>query len=121
MIRHELHEDDGILIVSPEAPLAAADFKSLAQEVDPYIEREGRLAGLLIEAAVFPGWQDFGALISHLRFVRDHHRKIRRIAMVSDSAVLTIAPRLAEHFVAAQVKHFTQRDRQAALDWLRGS
>ncbi len=102
-------------------PANSEDFKSLARDVDPYIERKGELAGLLIEAAAFPGWRDFGALISHLRFVRDHHRKIRRIAVVSDSAVLTIAPRLAEHFVAAQVKHFTQRDRQAALDWLRGS
>jgi hypothetical protein len=121
MIRHELHEDDGILIVSPEAPLAAADFKSLAQEVDPYIERKGKLAGLLIEAATVPGWQDFGALLSHLKFVRDHHRKIRRIAVVSDSKVLTVAPHIMEHFVAAQVKHFSQGERQAALDWLRGS
>ena len=121
MIRHELLQDKGILVVSPEAPLAADDFTTLAREVDPYIERKGALAGLLIETATVPGWQDFGALVSHLRFVRDHHRKIRRIAVVSDSAVLTIAPHIMKHFVAAEVKHFSQRDRQTALDWLRGA
>ncbi len=81
MIRHELREDDGILIVSPEASLTSEDFISLARDVDPYIERKGGLAGLLIESESFPGWRDFGALISHLRFVRDHHRKIRRVAV----------------------------------------
>ena len=121
MLRHKLLEDEGILVVSPEAPLTVDDFTTLAREVDPYIERRGALAGLLIEAAAVPGWQDFGALVSHLRFVRDHHRKIRRIAVVSDSAVLTVAPHIMEHFVAAEVKHFSQRDREAALDWLRGS
>jgi len=120
VIRRELLKDAGILVVSPEAPLTADDFTTLAQEVDPYIEHKGALAGLLIEATAVPGWQDFGALVSHVRFVRDHHRKIRRVAVVSDSAVLTIAPHIMEHFVAAEVKHFSQRERKAALDWLRG-
>lgn len=54
MIRHELNSDKGILIVTPEAPLEASDFERLAGEVDPFIEKAGKLHGLLIYANPFP-------------------------------------------------------------------
>jgi hypothetical protein len=72
----------------------------------------------MIDAATFPGWEDFAALLSHLRFVRDHHRRIRRIAVVSDSALLSVAPKLVGHFVSAQLRTFEAADRSAALSWL---
>lgn len=118
MLDHELRRDQGLLIVRPQGPLQAADFISLAAIVDPYIEAHGRLRGIMVEASSFPGWDSFAALLSHLRFVRDHHRLVRKIAAVSDSAVLSIAPRLAKHFVQAEVRHFSVHDRQAALAWL---
>ena len=95
MLTFELLRDKGILVVHPEGPLAAVDFQAVAREVDPWIEAHGRLKGLLVEAATFPGWESFGALVEHLRFVRDHHRNIDRVAAVSDSAFLRIAPRIA--------------------------
>jgi hypothetical protein len=104
MVKHELDQTDGVLPVAPEGPLAAEDFAELMAEVDPYIECTGGLRGLLIEAEAFPGWDGFGGLLAHLRFVRDHHRLIRRLAVVSDSAVLSHLPQLASHFVAADVR-----------------
>jgi hypothetical protein len=53
-----------------------------------------------------------------MRFVRDHHRVIRKIAAVSDSPILSIAPRLAKHFVNAEIRHFHASERSAALAWL---
>lgn len=120
MVTHQLLRDEGILIISPKAPLEAADFQEVAREVDPYIEEKGSLKGLLLEAESFPGWHDFAALVSHFRFVRDHHTKIKKIAAVSDSELLTILPRIASHFVNAEVKHFPAADKQRALDWLKG-
>jgi SpoIIAA-like len=114
MLEHEVR-DDGILILKPQRVLRDEDFAALAAAVDPLIERHGRLEGLLVGAPSFPGWQDFAGLISHLRFVRDHHRRIRRIAVVSDSAVLAVAPKLASHFVNAEVRTFAAADRAAAL------
>lgn len=38
-----------------------------------------------------------------------------KIAAVSDSAVFSVAPRLAKHFVKAEVRHFSANDRPAAL------
>ena len=80
MVKHDLDQTDGILTVAPEGPLAAEDFAELMAEVDPYIECTGGLRGLLIETEAFPGWDGFGGLLAHLRFVRDHHRLIRRVA-----------------------------------------
>ena len=118
MIQHELLRDRGILILKPEGPLRAEDFTALAGAVDPYIEERGDLNGLLIDAPSFPGWENFSALLSHLRFVRDHHRKIRRIAVVSDSPLLAIGPKIADHFVSAEVRAFDAADRAGALAWI---
>jgi len=118
VIQHELLRDRGILILKPEGPLRAEDFTALAGAVDPYIEERGDLNGLLIDAPSFPGWENFSALLSHLRFVRDHHRKIRRIAVVSDSPLLAIGPKIADHFVSAEVRAFDAADRAGALAWI---
>ena len=118
MLQHELMQDRGILILKPEGALRSEDFTALAATIDPYIEQNGKLNGLMIEAPSFPGWENFAALVSHLRFVRDHHRQIRRIAVVSDSPLLTAAPKIASHFVNAQVRAFDATSRAAALAWL---
>lgn len=118
MLHFELDREAGILTLRPEGPLSAADFDSLARTVDPYLESQGKLEGLMVDAPSFPGWEDFSALLSHLRFVRDHHRRIRRIAVVSDSRFLSVAPKFAGHFVSAEVKTFDGSARDAALSWL---
>ena len=120
MVNHELLRDEGILIIRPEGSLEASDFQRIAEEVDPYIEATGRLHGVMIDAESFPGWKDFAALVAHLRFVKDHHRSIERIAAVSDSNFLAIAPKIASHFVQADVRHFPHSQREQALAWLRG-
>jgi hypothetical protein len=73
----------------------------------------------MVDAPTFPGWDSFAALVSHLRFVRDHHRLVRKIAAVSDSPVLSVAPQLAKHFVKAEVRHFSANEGAAAMAWLR--
>ena len=118
MIQHELLRERGILILKPEGALQAEDFTALAGAVDPYIEQHSELAGLVIDAPSFPGWENFAALLSHVRFVRDHHRRIRRIAVVSDSTLLAVAPKIASHFVSAEVRTFDAGDRAAALAWI---
>ena len=119
MLHHDLMTTDGILIITPHGALDAADFERLSEVVDPYIAEHGKLNGLMIYAESFPGWDDFAALIAHVKFVRGHVGNIRRVAAVSDSGILTILPRIAAHFVPAEVRHFEHRDREGALKWLR--
>ena len=119
MLKYELLRDDGILVLKPDGALEASDFERVARELDPYIEERGDLRGLLIEAESFPGWGDFAAFVSHLRFIRDHHHHIARVAAVSDGAFLSIAPHIASYFVNAEVRHFEFASRDAAFAWLR--
>ncbi len=119
MIRHELLSEDGILIVTPIEALKESDFEDLTKEVDPFIEKQGSLTGLVIEAESFPGWDSFGALISHIRFVREHHQRIKKVAAVTDSGFLSILPIVAQHFVDAEVKHFAFSEKEAAMKWIR--
>jgi hypothetical protein len=118
MLQFELLRDRKILILTPDGPLEAADFERLAKEVDPFIAATGNLAGVMVTTKSFPGWDSFGAVVSHLRFVADHHRRIKRVAAVTDSGFLKIMPRIADHFVEAEVRHFDFDERDQALAWL---
>jgi hypothetical protein len=118
MIKHELLRDRGILTVKPDGALRTEDFTALAAAVDPYIEEQGELKGLMVEASSFPGWEDFAAFLSHLRFVRDHQRRIRRVAVLTDSRLLAVAPKIVDPFVSPQLRHFNSAERAAALAWI---
>ena len=115
MIHFDLLHDRSILVVTPDGPLTKADFEKLASEVDPFLASKGKLAGLMIYARSFPGWESFGALVSHLKFVAEHHRKIERIAAVTDSEFLKIMPSIADHFVQAKIKHFDFEEKDRAF------
>ncbi|KAA5539012.1 STAS/SEC14 domain-containing protein [Roseiconus nitratireducens] len=118
MLEHSLDTEHGVLHLSPQGRLTADDFKSVAEQIDPFIEENGCLNGLMISADRFPGWSDFSTMVEHFRFVRDHHRKIRRVAIVSDDDVLSALPHIASHFIAAEVEHFGTAQRSEAANWL---
>lgn len=119
MLKYELNRAESILTIIPDGPLESADFKKLIQEVDPYIKEKGELNGLMIYAKDFPGWDNFAGFLSHMRFVKNHHQKIKKIAAVTDGTFLSIMPQVADHFVQAKVKHFDYADKNAALNWLK--
>jgi hypothetical protein len=116
VIEHELRADDAILILRLRKSLTARDFTSLASLVDDYLDHGGKLRGVLISGKSFPGWEDLDGLIAHLKFVRDHHALIDRIAIVADGVVARLLPSVASHFVNARLRHFD--DETAAMAWL---
>ncbi|MEV0181715.1 STAS/SEC14 domain-containing protein [Streptomyces sp. NPDC050625] len=68
-VSHQLLPGSNVLVVEVEQPLRAQDFDALA--------------GVVVHAHAFPGWENIGSLLRHVRFVRDHHRKVRRVARES--------------------------------------
>jgi len=121
MIDLDIDNEHAILAVSPRGALSEQDFSRVAAAVDPVIEQQGKLAGLIIHAESFPGWDSFASMLSHFRFVRDHHRHIKKVAVVSDSAVLTIFPHISTHFISAEIKHFHFDDYNKAVAWIQAS
>ncbi len=121
MIQHEMHHDKGVLIVKPLGPLAAEDFAAITRDACGYIESHGTLNGFMICTKNFPGYKNAQGLWSHLRFVRDHHRKIKKVAFVSDSRFYEIASRLVSRCVQPKVKHFGSQHEENALHWIGAS
>lgn len=119
MLNNEFRLNEEILLLRPEGSLEAADFTMLAGLVDAYLERNRKLRRVLIKAKSFPGWNDFGALLAHLKFVKAHHQDIEKVAVVADGAVANIMPNIANHFVHAQVLHFDLESENAAWIWLK--
>ena len=120
MIHFTLLSDPKILSITPEGPLEAADFQKLSDSVDPLIETDGDLKGMLIEAPSFPGWDSFGDKVSHLKFVKNHERHIEKVAVVSDNGFLSIMPHFISHFIHAHIRHFGSSEKAQALAWLTG-
>ena len=118
MIEHTLDTEHSILFVRPKSALEQSDFEQLAKTVDPYIEETGDLAGLIIDAPTFPGWKSLGAMANHFRFVRDHHKHIKKIGLVTDSPLGNVAEHLASHFVSAKIRHFSAGELEAAKQWI---
>ena len=118
MLKIDIDESNGIAIFSPSAKLTESDFTNAANVVDPYIEKFGELNGLIIATESFPGWKSFSAMLSHLRFVKDHHRKIAFVAIATDSAFRGFAEHAATHFVSAQIKAFSYSELDQAKEWI---
>ena len=120
MLNITLDEQHGIATLAPDGPLSKGDFKAAANIIDPYIEKTGHLNGLIIHTESFPGWDSFQALHSHLTFVKEHHKKVPRIAFVTDSVISNLAETVAIHFVSADIKSFGFADMDKARAWILG-
>ena len=118
MLTTTLNEQDQIAILEPDGPLSTDDFQKAGAVIDPFIERSGDLKGLIIYTESFPGWDSFKAMHSHLTFVKEHHRKIPRIAFVTDSVISNLAETIATHFVSADIKAFHYREMDKARSWI---
>ena len=118
MIFYDLDENAGVLTVRPEGKLETQDFLTLSEVVDPFIKERGGLNGIIIVTKKFPGWEDFNGMIEHMRFVRNHHRKIAKVAIVTDSKIADVAESLGKHFIKASIKHFSFKELESAKGWM---
>lgn len=119
MLRVDLHSSEKIAVirVGQMTGLTEADFKGLTDIIDEYLRDCGDLNGIVIVSKEFPGWDDFEAFISHIKFVRKHHRMIKKVALVTSSALLSAAPLLIDHFVNAKARHFDFNEIDEAKEW----
>jgi hypothetical protein len=120
MIEYNLDTAHSILLVHRKSALDKNDFAELTKAVDPQIEITGDLAGLIIDAPEFPGWDSFGTMVTHFRFVRDHHKRVKKVAIVTNSYIGDVAERLASHFVSAEIRHFPGEQVEKARQWIEG-
>ncbi len=118
MLIVKLDTENSIVLIEPTGSLDVKDFQAAASTIDPFIEKCGELRGLIIHTESFPGWDSFSALVSHLKFVKNHHTDIKRVAFVTNSLIGTLAESLGSHFVEAEIKHFAYVELEQAKQWL---
>lgn len=118
MITVEVDPDTSIAILKPQGLLTSSDFETVKGIIDPYIDEAGRLNGLIVHARKFPGWESFKDLSSHLKFSRDQHEHVPRVAVVSDSALNRVRQTLSEHFPRAEIRIFAFQDLEKAKRWI---
>lgn len=121
MLDYSIMKPEGILVLKPHGPLSKEDFDSVSAAVDAFLADHARLHGVMIQTRGFPGWENFGGFTAHLHFVREHHRKVDRVAIVTDSPVAGIAESVSRHFTSADVMHFPFADGAKALGWLKAA
>ena len=52
--------------------------------------------------------------------MRDHHRKVKRIGLAVDGKLANLAPKIAEHFIQAEIKSFGYDELDSAIQWAAG-
>ncbi len=117
MFETQIDSNHNLIIVTPTGSLSEADFEGLGETVNDYINRHVKAPGLVLNSDSLPHWKNAAALFAHLKMVRDHHKVISRVALVSDSATLSIMPTLVDQFVDAKIRHFKQADLEKAKSW----
>jgi len=121
MLSVKLDQNTAIAVLMPDGALSKDDFTSASEVVDPFIEQNGKLNGIIIYARSFPGWDSFAALVTHLKFIKEHHKKVNCIAFVTDSPAAGIAQSIAGHFVEAKIKEFPFAQLKEANQWILAS
>lgn len=119
-IRSSLDSDSAVLVVEADRPLGAPDIAALESAVDTWLAQHAELRGLVVHARAVPGWQNMAGLTRHVKFVREHQRRIRRVAVAMDGTMAEFAPRLAGRLVHPQLRHFSYHELDAARDWAGG-
>lgn len=113
-----LDPKSAIVTLHPKDRLSKEDFIRASGLIDPFIQEVGKLNGLIIETKLFPGWDSFVALFSHLKFVKEHHKQVKKIAFVTNSILGEGAEKIGSHFIAAEVKRFTFTELEEAKEWI---
>ena len=118
MLNVTLDRENLIAILEPNGALSVEDFINAAKQIDPVIEECGELNGLIIHTESFPGWDSFGGLVSHMKFIKNHHEHIAKVAFATDSEVASIIQHIGKHFVSAETKLFPYSDLKTAKEWI---
>ena len=88
----------------------------LAQLLD-----DGYLLGIVSHAREVPGWENLVGFFRHMRFIRNRQQKVTRVALATESTLAGLAPRIAEHFVKAELKAFPYDALESAIAWAQAS
>jgi len=117
MINVDVKNKMNLIVASPMGAMAEDDIKVFGNTIDNYINEHDRVPNLVFRVETLPHWNSFSALIHHIRLVKNHHRIIAKVAIVSDSSIMSFVQPIADHLTEAKIRQFSERALDDALNW----
>ena len=118
MIKTAILSGNALRIVVPEK-LKAGDFSQIAPQIDGLISQHGQIR-LLIDASGFNGWENISAFEHHAGFVKNHQRKVERIAVIVAHDWQHWLIGTFRIFVHPEVRAYDKTHEAEALKWIIG-
>ena len=108
---------DRVLKITVSEKLNADDFQRLAPAIDTLIQQQGAIR-LLVDASHFGGWKNTAAFERHIGFVKDHHQKVERIAVMTGHDWQHWVIGTIRLFVHPEVRVYDKGEQNEALRWI---
>jgi len=112
------HNNSNLIEVTIVDILKAEDFINLGEKADKLIKEHGKIR-LLINASGFNSWENTKAAEKHFSFVKDHNKKVERLAVVAGHTWQHWLAALARMFIQPKVRVFDKDQINEARAWLK--
>ena len=116
MIKTEIISANALKIVAPDK-LKADDFHQIAPQIDSLISQHGKIR-LLIDASGFNGWENIETFENHAGFIKNHQKKIERIAVITAHDWQHWLIGAVRIFVHPEVRAYDKSHASEALQWI---
>ncbi len=117
MIDIETRRSENVFVLTPKGSLSAEDIRTVASTIDNYINEHDAVPSLVFRLSELPHWKDLEAMAAHFKLVRDHHKVIPKVALVSDSGLLALVRVLVDQFTGARIRRFPEDAFDDAVNW----
>ncbi len=118
MIQTEIISSNVLKIIAPEK-LRADDFHKIAPQIDSIVNQHGKIR-LLIDASEFNGWENIAAFENHAEFVKNHHQKVERIAVIAIHDWQRWLIGAVRIFLHPEVRAYDKGHESEAQKWITG-
>lgn len=111
------HHTSNLLELTIADKLDKDDFETLATQADALITQYGTLR-ILINASAFNGWHDLRAVETHFGFVKNHHQKVERLAIIAGHQWQHWLASAIKLFLHPEIKVFNKDETTQARSWI---
>lgn len=111
--------DKNLVLIKASGKLTDEDYQQFVPQMDQYIQQHG-LVRLLVEMEDFHGWDLHGAW-DDLKVGLKHRNDLDRIAMVGDKKWQQWMTKIADWFVAGDVRYYDHNQANSAKAWLEAA
>jgi len=112
------HDRGNLVEVAVTGTMKSEDFKEFGEKADAVIKEYGDIR-VLIDASGFNGWDNLDAAEHHFSFVKKHHEKVERLAIVAGHTWQHWLAAMVRVFVHPEVKIFDKDQVEEARKWVK--